>query len=121
MEVRMAEWSTAPDSSRGLVALCGSRVFWSPNGGVGWIVFQNVKMLKVDFFLVRSTDFLCAETVSAVRICARAQLRGNIAQEGTDMGWIDAFLNQYTSSQGRRPHPATIWSGDKARVLLSWC
>ncbi|CAK8691412.1 unnamed protein product [Clavelina lepadiformis] len=41
----MAEWSKAPDSSRGLVALYGSRVFWSPNGG--WIVFQNVKMLKV--------------------------------------------------------------------------
>ncbi|CAK8697571.1 unnamed protein product [Clavelina lepadiformis] len=30
----MAEWSKAPDSSRGLDALCGSRVFWSPNGGV---------------------------------------------------------------------------------------
>ncbi|CAK8671358.1 unnamed protein product [Clavelina lepadiformis] len=30
----MAEWSKAPDSSRGLVALSGSRVFWSPNGGV---------------------------------------------------------------------------------------
>ncbi|CAK8678243.1 unnamed protein product [Clavelina lepadiformis] len=32
---------------------------------------------ELDFFLVRSTEFLCAETVSAVRICSRAQFRGN--------------------------------------------
>ena len=39
----MAEWSNAPDSSRGLVALCGSRVFWSPNG-----VVKNVKAIYQD-------------------------------------------------------------------------
>ena len=59
---------------------------------------------RLDYFLVCSTDFLCAEIVSAVRICARAQLRGNsLAIEKKEDKRRATNLNAISSSSPPQP------------------
>ncbi|CAK8697901.1 unnamed protein product [Clavelina lepadiformis] len=73
--------------------------------------------MKLDFFLVRrrSTDFLCVKTVSVVRICACAQLRGNIALHSTVYTLI-AMQNAHQGFLGKEAH---VGSMTNIEVLIS--